>query len=454
MITCPKCGAATQAGKFCGQCGAPLDTSTATPSGQLAPSSFGAQPQPPQPPQASSPVYGGQTPPMPPHGQPPTYPPVPPQGQFPAYPPTPPRKSGSKVGLWIGVIVGVLLLGFVGLVALLPDEVPADDPAPPPSQTGQNTPPAQNNPPAQKSPPAQPTQPAAPAPKPNELGVTKLAQGHLDAQFDAFDWHSAGMVSLAVGDGSSAQLTLYDFINGDFKPAFQFIEPMGALRDVVFGQIYNDGKYRAIMITEKGLLVVDSEGESFTVDATDVNRVYVGDWDGDGQEETAIFMTVDGEPVTVVSRYYLEKETERVGLWEVNEFPEWPAQTFLTVNKRRMLMGVNEVDTNTKEVVLYTIDPATGLERYLSQNVESMWSAPLIGAGAGMLGGKPTLVLTYQGSPSYIELFDIGQSGFTSRGQMNLPDGDAYYPIVGLYSGDELEVLAMTPEGKWILYGF
>ncbi|MFZ5824868.1 MAG: hypothetical protein ACOY94_11110 [Bacillota bacterium] len=389
-----------------------------------------------QPPVGQPPVYGGQFPPQQP------------------WAPPPPPKSGSKVGLVIGGVVLALVVGFVALIALVPDE----EPATPANQTAQTNPPAEPtkpapNPPAQEQaqkPTQQQTEPAQ-----QNLGLRQIAQGRVEAGFYAFDWHSSGILTLGWQEGSDVSLTLYDFVGGKFQPGVEIKSPMGGMRDLTYGNIFNDGKQRAILTTESGLLLVDADGKMQTVDGTGIERVYVGDWDGDGQQETLIVMTVDGKQVGVVSRYFVDKDAERLGVWDVKDFPAWATQTQIGVNKRRVLLGINELDSNSKEVVLYTIDPAKGLERTRAQQVNSLWSSPLIGAGAALLGGKPTVVLTYQGNPSYIELLDINESGYASRGKMMLPDGAVYYPVIGFFSGSsQLELLVLSPEGQWYLYGF
>ena len=401
---------------------------------------YGQPPAYGQAPGYGQPPAYGQTPG---YGQPPAYGQAPGYGQPPAYGQPQPmsyvqplRKSRSLIWYWVGGFFGAIVLAVVALIVFA---------EPPESIPPEPTPPAE----------AKTTETKTTTPKPTDLaGVTRLASGQLKTTFTAFDYHSKGMLSLANTNGENTVLTLFDYANGEFTPAFEIIQPVGAVKDVSYGVPFNDGVTRAIVVSEKAVLFVNPEGKVDQVPTAGIAHVYVGDFSGEGQQEMVTLIQDDQGLFGFINRFYIDKDSEKVGDFSYTEFPDWPAQTFLTLNGRRLLMGINKVNEETIEVALYTVERDKGLVFNRGQEMPNPASAPIIGAGAGILSGKPVLIVTHRSSPSYVEFFDITTDGFTSRGTAQLPDDGEYYPILGDFTGDEqLEILAMTPEGHWTLLG-
>jgi len=223
--------------------------------------------------------------------------------------------------------------------------------------------------------------------------------------------------------------------------------------DVTHGHLLNNGEPQAVVTTEKGLLILLRTEQYFKVEQAGLEKTFVGDWDGDGKSEAAIVHTQEGRQQVTVIRYTPEGQGEAVGSFAAPEFPLRAAVLQRGQGERTLLMGA-EHGEGSMQVTFYSLDPVEGLKVTARYPLGNTSDEPFVSFSAGELAGRPTLVVSRLGDPSYLELFDSAAEGMPSRGRIALPDDEVYVVMPGTFAGQaRSELLAMTPDGRWVLYG-
>ncbi|HLN64761.1 MAG TPA: zinc ribbon domain-containing protein [Symbiobacteriaceae bacterium] len=436
MATCSRCGNANVSGKFCGTCGAPVSQQAA-----------GAMPTPPPPP---GPQQGWQqpTPPQVPN-QPQPFPNQPPQSwQQPAYgpAPVPPKKGGAGkvIGIIAGVVVGLIVLLFV-VVALLPDDPTPQPPTPTPTADKTNQP---------ATPPA--NQPATAKAYPAKV----LAQGTFDfTNFTSYDGFGGFQVAFARNNGDNLEMAVYEFADGQFRKAVEAFYQHGALQDVNHGEIFNDGNDLAIVSAEKGITLIDEVGNTQPLDGRTARHMLVGDWDADGNVETmTVLQKTDGYTFDI-QRYKTGSQPEKLKSMANFKFVGSP-QVVKLADSHALILGMapdQAAGGLGMQALQVNLDSGT-FSQYGLWTVPESNEAVVVGYAATNLNGKDTLLVSYKGAQSHVELFDISKKGAyapASLGTIKLPDGAGYSLILGKFTQNKsLEVFAFTPDGKFLIYGF
>ncbi|MFZ5814695.1 MAG: hypothetical protein ACOY93_05275 [Bacillota bacterium] len=291
------------------------------------------------------------------------------------------------------------------------------------------------------------------APQPAPLEARRLGSGELGVRFIGYDMVANGLFALVDEGQGEVTVHLVEWQNGTLQVAKRITHPAGKVLDVSYGDMLNEGYGNALITTEKGLLFVQDDGKWEFRPQEGLLATYVGDWDGDGQKETAYFHQVEGQPQCTVYRYQPSGRGEKVGSFRPDALPRWMAATVLDSGNRRLLLGASPVGPELVEIGLFAIDPTRGLERRFGGLIPNKATEPLISSAAGVLGGKAGFAATYRADPSYIEVYEIMGRGIASRGRITLPDSDEYFVIAGRFTGSSTELLAISRSGKWILFG-
>lgn len=441
MAACSQCGHPNVTGKFCGSCGAPV----------------AAQPQ--TPPQAQTPIppVAPTVPPVAPPAYPqPGQPPM--TQQQPPYRPAPKRSNGLLIAL--GVVAGVIVLGFVGLMvlgSLIDDPVPAAGPGPQDQGQGQGqTTPNQGLPPTQPVPgekPADPNPLGVQWAQKEAAGVKLVSKGQIAEPFVRIQWFYDGLV-LGRKDsaGNTEAMTMY-YDAGQFKPSMQYTAPLGGdILQVTTGDLLNAGAPQALVLSSKGMIMIDEAEEWEQFPTEGINNLLVADWDGDGLHEMAAFFANQ-------NKGRLRRYTAAEGWVELGEFPRetLPANgvvTRLTMDKRRLLLGeVRGAQGTDLNLGLYTLDATKGFEPAMTFKVAKLQTPT--GLAAGVLNGKATIVVAHAGAPSYLALYEITNQGAEPLGVVNLPDNGQYQVLIGPFSDPNAnQILTIDPKGRWQLHGF
>lgn len=364
-------------------------------------------------------------------------------------------------------LVGVLVAGFIGLIALgaLLDEEPVADPVKGAPTTVQDKP---------ADPPPAPNTPAPTPPKPSNnplnvewkpmaaqgtfTGAMLAAKGKIDYTFRSYDRFLPNQIFLARQETGKIEARAFEFVDGAFKPVTEVIYDLGALRDVSYGDFHNSGELKAIITAEKGLLMVDDNSDVKQYNVPGLRHTLVGDWDGDGKNEAALIAQASGKTKAEVWRYTADGSgDQQMGSFEAPNFPDSPMPSYLTINKRKLLLGIEKTEIAGKlPVALYSLDPAKGFARELSLPIPDSDKEQVAAMGAAAIAGKPSLVVSYQAATSFVEVFEIAEGAPKSRGRLQLPDGDSYSVIIGYFTQKEkAEILAINPfTGQYLIFGF
>lgn len=415
-------------------------------------------PTPPPPPVSTAPG------PVPGPGSAPYRPPV--QGQ-PGYPgpgpqgfPPPPRKSNALV-IAIAAVGGVAVLGVGAWLLLGRKPAPAVNPNPKP-------PVANNNPdkPANPQPDPNPNPPPAP-PGTGTVKAKVLAQGQIDfPNWRTYDSYGGKQLGLAGSDGTYVNAKVFEFANGTFKPVLEAAMPMGQVLDVNHGPMFNDGRDWLVVLGEKGTLFAPEDGDFELNDkVTNIKHTIVGDWDGDGRHETLLVAPRDGQFLFEIWRYKAGEQGELLS--KPDPLPQFilaPQAIRIPGEEQSFLMGFDTVQlTDALPLTVYEVDAVSGkFSPEVGLAIHQKGSEQFQGYAVGDIGGEAVLVVSYtDAGQSYLELFDILSVGGDtyappkSLGKIQLPDNSRYVPMLGQYTGQgSSEILALTPEGKWVVYGF
>ncbi len=194
--SCARCGAQLSGGRFCTQCGAPVASTPATPSGPSyddTPTNERLHAVPDEATRTGLPEPVTAEPVRPPplfrdevYPQPPPGPPVYAEPEYPE--PAPPPRRSPGVGLWIGAAVGLVVVLVLGAFLLLSgggDDNPSTSSSsliPPKSHATDSTPPSSS--PASSAPSSGPT--STPTGKPTEVAglAAASAPAHAPAGVD------------------------------------------------------------------------------------------------------------------------------------------------------------------------------------------------------------------------------------------------------------------------------
>ncbi|HYF92589.1 MAG TPA: hypothetical protein VD969_10080 [Symbiobacteriaceae bacterium] len=294
--------------------------------------------------------------------------------------------------------------------------------------------------------------PKTATPPPKAFLATIKAWGDLDFSFLAYDVFGPGRIALG-GPAAGGRVTVLtaEFRDGELQAASEVSEPMGALRDVTRGDMLNMGEPQAVVTTEKGVLVLLGTEKYIKVEQPDVEKVFVGDWDGDGRSETAYFHGKEGALKTSVFRYTPDGSREAVGQFAAPDFPNWAAVRDGRPGERAVLMGA-ESGEETLQITFYHLDFAAGLQPAARYPLHRSSEEPEVSYAAGELGGRPTLAISHMAEQSYVDLFDTAAEGMPFRGRVPLPGDKPYVVLIGAFTGEAGELLAITPQGEWVLY--
>lgn len=410
MANCPRCGTQTTgAEKFCGQCGAPLPAAVAQ---QPAPGPF-----------------------------------------IPSYQPAPPQpKSKGNNGLMIALagLAGLAVLGGGAWYAFFRKPAPAIKPV---VQNPTTADPGQK--PANPTP--APTNNPTPAPAAGGTWAKLLAQGKIDVSFQAFDYFEDGYIIVADTKNGNVEATVlsYNPKTKQLEKEVGVVEPFGQVRDVSHGDLNNDGHQQAMITAEKGLIIVPEEGEHRTYNLQ-VEQAFLADFDADGQQEN-LMISKKADAYTMELYRYKPNEANGTKLGSFASFQKPPGLQVskLTSNKRALLMSAAGDSTkNQLPVTFYTVDAAKGMQVAATYPLPFNPGDHVASLAAGPVKDKPAIIASYKASPSFLKLYDISGQSVVAQAQVNLPDGDDYMLILGSYTSDTAnEVLAITPAGKWLLFG-
>ena len=419
MAACSQCGQPNVSGRFCGSCGAPVP----------------AQPPGPAP------------------AQPPVGPSAYPQSQHAVGAQAPKRSNGLLIAL--GVIGGIVVLGFIGLLILasfVEDEpVPAAAPAQEQGQTTANQPTEPAAPPVPAAPPANPL--GVQWAQKEMPGVKLLSKGQISEGFLRVQGFRDGLV-LARRDnaGNTEALTMY-YENGQFLPSMLFMAPVGGdVLQLTTGDLMNAGAQQAMVLSSKGMILIDDAEEWEQIETEGISNLLVADWDGDSLHEMAVFYGSQ-------TNGRLRRFTEAGGWVTLGEFPRDTlppnaVMSRLTINKRQLLLGdVRGAQGPELNLALYTLDATKGFEPVYTYKVPQLQTPTSF--GAAMLNGKPTIVVAHAGQPSYLALYEILDATVEPLGIITLPDNGHYQVLLGSFSDPGVnEILAIDSKGRWVLHGF
>lgn len=402
-VKCSSCGTVQPSGKFCPNCG-----------GQMVPQDAS---QPPQQ-QAAA--------------QMPQYPPQP-QSM-----PQPPRASGGGKGwvLWAGIGAGVLVVGAVLAFVLL-----RDDPTPPPvADTPKVT---ENNPKPNPAPAAGKT-----------VGGSTLkliSQG-------SFGGIPTTMVTygsyLGYGTANSAGFYKFDRNGKATLLARMDVKPeIGKLLGVTVGQPYNDGKTYMFANFETKLFVLAEQGgvlDQFDTDG--VENALIGDYDGDGKNET-IYLGLDGKGTYGfdVWRYpadnWIYKKEGRKDPW-----PEL-FQTEIKAGNNNLMMGYS-LQGSDLSLLLYKWDGIGGPAVIGSFPVENKADAPVEWIASGPTGLGPTLAVVRSGAAPSVELLSVASDAKSAKSLGRfVPDGKGQPRVIpAKLTGQNSNILSVDEAGNFFLY--
>lgn len=294
---------------------------------------------------------------------------------------------------------------------------------------------------------------------PKDYPATLLAQGTFDFPgFEAYDVFGGRQIALARSDGQTVYISMYEFKDYTFKKTIDHSFPFGQLLDVSHGPAFNDGKDYSFITATEGTVITAEDGDALPFTGKGLTHALIGDWDGAGQYESAFVKKADGYQFNIL-RYNSDRQNQRVATGSSDLFVENPRVIKLK-DPRSMVLGSKPGRGSENKLLLQTIFMDLQLGR---PQIRGEWEVPDSVAAAATawdaanLKGKDTLLIAYQSSPSYVQLFDgTRSSNFSpeSLGAIRLPDGRAYNLVLGAFTQDkELEVLVFNDQGEWFIYG-
>lgn len=301
--------------------------------------------------------------------------------------------------------------------------------------------------------PAEP-EPAAADALPPEFPARALARGDLDFPFLAYEAFGPGRLALAApAAGGAVAVLVAEYKDGALSAVSRIDEPMGAVRDVTQGDLLNKGTTQAVVTTEKGMLILLDTMKYLRHDEPGLERVFVGDWDGDGRSEAAYLNQEKGTRQVTVMTYTSDGKGKKVGVFPAPDFPVWSAVLHRYGEPSR-LMGAEIREGGAVQVIFYRLDPATGLQAVARYPLRPRGDEQVVSFAAGDVAGRPTLAISFRGSQSsYVELFDTAGEGMPSRGRILLPEKEPYGVVLGPFTGPvRTELLAISPAGVWLLF--
>jgi hypothetical protein len=384
---------------------------------------------------------------------------------YPGYSPAPPRSPKSSAGMWSAIGGGALVLLIGALLAwrfTRPDQPVTPTPQPAkPAVVDKNQPAPQ---PAPAPAPADTKQQPAPAdakgtPMPK---AALVAQGKLNFKFHAYDAFAGNQLALAGEDGENSHVMIYEFMEGKFEEAVEVLQPLGKVNDVNHGPIFNDGKDYAVIPAEQGLVVVPEDGDADQYTGKNIQHALVGDFDGDKQYETLVVGKDGNFFMLNLFRYAAGGQGPKLKSVGAQAWPDGTQVVNLAGVNRALLAAIDPTPVQGKmPIALYGVDANLTLPQFASLAVHN--NGDVTGFAAGNIGGKPTLVVAYNGSPAYLEFFEINTAkpntdpavSPASRGKLTLPAGSGYQVILGSFTKKGAqEVLVLLGDGSYSIYGF
>ncbi len=288
-----------------------------------------------------------------------------------------------------------------------------------------------------------------------------LAQGTFDfTNFQSYDGFGGFQVAFARNNGDKVEMAVYEFADGQFRKAVEAFYQHGQLQDVNHGEIFNDGNDLAIVSATNGITLIDEVGNTQPLDGRTARHMLVGDYDGDGNAETMTVLQQNDGYTFDIQRYKAGSQPEKLKSMVNFKFLGSPQVVKLAGDNRSLILGMAAEQAAGglgMQALQVNVDSGT-FSQYGLWTVPESNDAVVVGYAAANLKGKDTLLVSYKGAQSYVELFDISKKGAyapASLGTIKLPDGAGYSLILGKFTQNKnLEVFAFTPDGKFLIYGF
>lgn len=439
-MRCPQCGTENVEGKFCPQCGAPLAAQGPAPS-PVAPPPPAPGARPPIPPVAPSAQPGFQ-PGAP--GMPPGYPPQAP-GRPPMGGPAAPPPAGGSLGWVKWVVIGVVVVGGVlfGLKYLGSKD---DGPAAPPQQQAPKS--TQNTP--ANPPPANPPKTDAPA---KGAAVKLIAQGSLGERASSY-----ATVGSLLGSAEGTTATFYKFDAAGKATRLTRISDTnsGELRDVTVGDLANTGNPVMVITYEKKIYIAGQAGAPTAIDnVDDVTKVLIGDYDGDGKNET-VFMqeSADGTFGFHGYRYQGQEAKELYSkTGRTTPFPDvWQTQQKAGITD--ILFGYVREGASLY-CVLYKWDGVGGPAEIGRYSIADNQDAPAQWLASAPTNLGPTVLVARSGNPATVEFLVLSKDAkaATSLGTMKAEGQGWPAVMVSQYTGGkDPQMLTIDESGNYFLY--